>query len=271
MSRLRFQGQVLSASLQPVAGASVKIIDKDEDGQDDVILTRITNDQGNFSGTSTEWQDTRRSPIPGATLPPWTDTMILWFEVRKNGKKHDGPFMYVPGTALSAPIVVPWLEVSSTLARVNGVACDSPQDIISEVSRAANRGIPIDIEILDPTTVSAMQILTESEQEIHDWLESTNQVLGQLLQQITGRRSSGPSSTIQALAVEPVSSTVLIIIACCVLALAIGASAVLVSVAVSLTLATSKGYCTIGADQATELDAQGNTRNTVKLGLRKDC
>lgn len=271
MSRLRFQGQVMTASLQPVAGASVKIIDKDEDGQDDVILTRTTNDQGNFSGTSAEWQDARRTPIPGATLPPWTDTMILWFEVRKNGRRHDGPFMYVPGTTLSAPIVVPWSETPSELAKVNNVACDSPKDIIDAVSRAASRGVPIEIEVLDPTTVAAMQILTETDQEISDWLESTNRTLGLLLQQITGRQSAGPGTATQALVVESVSTTVLIILACCALAVAVGASAVLVSVAVSMILATSKGYCHVGASQETEVGTDGRTRNTVKVGLDKNC
>jgi hypothetical protein len=157
------------------------------------------------------------------------------------------------------------------LAKVNNVACDSPKDIIDAVSRAASRGLPIKIEVLDPTTVAAMQILTETDQEISDWLESTNSTLGLLVHQITGRQSAGPGTATQALVVESVTTTVLIILACCALAVAIGASAVLVSVAVSMILATSKGYCHVGAEQATEVGPDGRTQNTVTIGFDKNC
>jgi hypothetical protein len=259
MSKFRIQGQVLAANLAPVAGASVKIIDKDEDGRDDVILTRTTNDRGNFSGMSTEWQDTRKTPL--VDLPPWTDTKVLAFEVRKGGRAHSGPFMHVDDTT-SVPIIVPWLETPVLLAKVNGIACDSPDDIIAEVMRAARRGDRINLEVLDPVTVTALGILTEGRQETLDWLESRNPSLGQ-----TMRGLQVPTATIAV--VEPVSDTVLIILACAVLAVAIGASLVLVSVAVSLILATAMGYCDIGVDQDTEVSPDGRTQNTIKFGLTK--
>lgn len=264
MAKFRITGQVLAANMAPVAGASVRIIDKDEDGRDDVILTRTTDAQGYFRGLSSEWQDTRQTPL--VTLPPWTDTKVLAFEVRKNGRTHAGPFLHVSDTT-SVPIVVPWLESPSVLAKVNGVGCDSPNDIISAVMRAAQRGDPIQLEVLDPRAVADLQILTESRQEIIDWLESANPGLAQML-----RGSSVQRPGVYAL-VEPVSAsiagTALIIIACCFLAVSIGASLVLVGIATSLVLATAMGYCKIGVTQDTEVAPDGRTQNTVEFGLTK--
>jgi hypothetical protein len=264
MPKIRIQGQVSYWNGKPVSGATIKIVDLDEDERHDTILAATTNNRGQFSGLSKEWQDVRQMPF--ITLPAWTDTMVLQFEVTRGSQKHSGPFLYINDTT-SVPIIVPWLE-SPVLATVNGIDCDKADEILSEAIRAIQSGQRIKIQILDPASVEALQVLTESPEAILAWIEEKVPMLGQQLRQIPGLSSRNTSSAFQTFAVEPVSAS-LTILAIAILVLVSGVSIVLAGIAVTLILAVSLGYCKIEVDQGTKVGSDGATETTIDFDIAK--
>ena len=103
MSRLQIRGSVKYADLTPAVNASVKITDLDLiDNQNDTILNVDTNSAGNFSGQSSEWNDTE-GKVFGINTP---DILNLRFRVTASGGTHNGPFILVGNN--SAPIVLPF-------------------------------------------------------------------------------------------------------------------------------------------------------------------
>lgn len=270
MPKIRIQGQVSYWNGKPVSGAQIKILDLDEDNRHDTILTATTNSRGQFSGLSKEWQDVRQMPF--VNLPAWTDTMVLQFEVTRGSQKHIGPFLFVNDTT-SVPIIVPWTE-SPVLARVNGKDCEKADEIFSEAMRVIQSGQSLRIQVLDPASVEALQILTESPETILAWIEEKAPPLGRQLRQIPSLSSRSTTSSIQTLAVEPVSASAaagiaLIIIAVAVLVLVSGVSLVLAGISVTLIFAVSLGYCKIGVTQGAELDSDGTTRTDINLDIIK--
>jgi hypothetical protein len=89
--------------LTPAPNARVEIweLDLGPGGVNDKILTRTTNNQGRFSGLSSEWAD-REGVVFGV---PVLDILNLEFRVRVDGKTHRGAFVAAQGT--SVPVVLP--------------------------------------------------------------------------------------------------------------------------------------------------------------------
>jgi hypothetical protein len=104
MAKIQISGRVFYSDLSPASNAAVEIWDLDlgPRGVNDRILTRTTNDQGRFSGLSSEWAD-REGTVWGV---PVLDILNLEFRVRVNGKTYKGPFLLAAGT--SVPIVLPF-------------------------------------------------------------------------------------------------------------------------------------------------------------------
>ncbi|MCB9156329.1 MAG: hypothetical protein H6645_04345 [Caldilineaceae bacterium] len=150
---------------KPVKGATVKIIDKDIGGGDDVILTRATNALGKFAGKSKEWQDTKQVkywvplPFPGRwqtkRIPDPTDILLLEIDI-EDGEQH-GRLPFVPlGNNIEVPIVVPWIPPDTLTAtiKVNGVACDDGFDLQKKARAAFESGTPtVKIEIRGPESL----------------------------------------------------------------------------------------------------------------------
>lgn len=102
----------------PTRNASVEVIDLDPGGNDDVIWTGKTDNEGKFSGTSKEWQDTKTIQVwvQDSWLPPsghWenkkipdpTDLLLLKLRVKQAGRTHEVfPFL----NSSPVPVVVPW-------------------------------------------------------------------------------------------------------------------------------------------------------------------
>jgi hypothetical protein len=105
MAKLQISGQVLYNNLTPAPNAHVEIweLDLGPGGVNDKILTRTTNDQGRFSGLSSEWEDREGVAVFGVSVP---DILNLEFRVSVDGKTHKGPFVMGQGT--SVPIVLPF-------------------------------------------------------------------------------------------------------------------------------------------------------------------
>jgi hypothetical protein len=266
MPKIRIQGIVSYFNGSPVSGAKIKILDLDEDGRHDNILSATTDGQGRFSGLSKEWQDIRQMPF--LTLPAFTDTMVLQFEVTSGSQKHTGPFIYVNDTT-SVPIVVPWPWASNpVLVRINGRDITNAGDILSQAMNVIQSRQNLNIEVLDPRTVEIFQILTESQESILDWVEEKSAEFGRQLKLLFGSGLGSGSTRSQALVVEPVSGTAAItIIAVAVLVLVSGATAVAVGVAVSLVIAVSLGYCEIGVTQETEVGSDGQSSSKLDFGI----
>ena len=80
MAKLQISGQVLYNNLTPAPNAHVEIweLDLGPGGVNDKILTRTTNDQGRFSGLSSEWEDREGVAVFGVSVP---DILNLEFRV----------------------------------------------------------------------------------------------------------------------------------------------------------------------------------------------
>ena len=71
MAKLQISGQVLYNNLTPAPNAHVEIweLDLGPGGGNDKILSRTTNDQGRFSGLSSEWEDREGVAVFGVSAP----------------------------------------------------------------------------------------------------------------------------------------------------------------------------------------------------------
>jgi hypothetical protein len=71
MAKLQISGQVLYNNLTPAPNAHIEIweLDLGPGGVNDKILSRTTDDQGRFSGLSSEWEDREGVASLGSPCP----------------------------------------------------------------------------------------------------------------------------------------------------------------------------------------------------------
>jgi len=104
MAKIHISGSVVYNDMSPAPNAAVQIWDLDlgPGGQHDHILTRTTDNDGRFSGLSSEWKDAE-----GVVLGiPVLDVLNLEFRVTVDNKTHSGPFFMGHGNSL--PIILPF-------------------------------------------------------------------------------------------------------------------------------------------------------------------
>lgn len=104
MAKLQISGSVYYSDMTPAPNATVEIwqLDLGPGGSNDRILTKTTNNQGIFSGLSSNWDD-GEGVVFGVHLP---DLLNLEFRVKVDGQNHKGPFLWASGTSI--PIVLPF-------------------------------------------------------------------------------------------------------------------------------------------------------------------
>ena len=113
MAKLDIAAVVQYANLSPVPGATVNIIDLDRGGNgNDLILTATTDAQGKFRRQSKEWIDLNNVRIPWGGKLSTPDVLALQFRVEKDGKVHEGPFLFVSDGVLVS-ILTPWLPAEA--------------------------------------------------------------------------------------------------------------------------------------------------------------
>ena len=137
MSKLNVKAKVMYMPgpwglTEPVKGASVKIIDVDVGGTDDVIFSARTSSLGRIAGRTSDWQDTRRTrvwepfPLPGRwvtkKVPDLTDIMLLEVDIREGSHHVRAPFIFL-GNNVEVPIIVPWGK--SDIGTVVGTVVDN--------------------------------------------------------------------------------------------------------------------------------------------------
>jgi hypothetical protein len=113
MAKLDIAAVVQYANLSPVPGATVNIIDLDRGGNgNDLILAATTDAQGKFRQHSKEWVDLNNVRIPWGGKMSTPDDLALQFRVEKDGKVHEGPFLFVSDGVLVS-ILTPWLPAEA--------------------------------------------------------------------------------------------------------------------------------------------------------------
>ena len=227
---------------EPVKSASVKIIDKDPGGVDDVILTRVTNSLGKFSGTSTDWQDKKSVrywdplPFPGGwkskTISDPNDMMLLEIDIKEGNEHFRGPFVFL-GNNIEVPVVVPWGKVPPSIPatiKVNGVACDDGQDLQKKARAAFESGTSkIKIEIRGPESLPFRPFAGKNLAELKELVDDI----------MPGAKDMFYTN--------PTGAEELLAIALIILAIGAAASVTILAtaVAVSLIMALVLGYCHI--------------------------
>ena len=104
MARINVSGSVFYNDMTPAGNVEVKLIELDlMGGSNDLILTKITDGYGKFSGRTAEWKDREGTGPFGVVIP---DVFLMHFEVNTPAGTHRGPFM-MTGTG-SVPIVLPF-------------------------------------------------------------------------------------------------------------------------------------------------------------------
>jgi hypothetical protein len=104
MAKVQISGSVSYNDMSPAPNAAVEIweLDLAPGGNNDRILTRTTDNDGRFSGLSSEWKDAEGVVLGIHVL----DVLNLEFRVKVDNKTHSGPFFMGHGTSL--PIVLPF-------------------------------------------------------------------------------------------------------------------------------------------------------------------
>ena len=186
MPTINVKGKVVySPSLnginQPVAGAKVKLYDFDIGNSNDLILTKTTNNQGQFSGTTANWQDKVTVPTWEPPSPQYPfgrmvnkriddplDKMVLTMDISENDNSVHLPFVYL-GPNTEHLLVVPWGPES--IGSVNGVDCESFEQLFIKVKAAVDSQVPeITIKVKGPEGLSLQHLLKPST-ELKAWIK----------------------------------------------------------------------------------------------------
>ncbi|MEQ8836657.1 MAG: hypothetical protein RID07_07620 [Lacipirellulaceae bacterium] len=125
MPTLNIQGRVIYANGQPARNVDVKIFDMDQVNgkiKDQLIFSGVTDDDGNFSGQSIDWQKkikTERQLLPWESGFPGTvtesnydlgDILVMKARVSEGAKTQDiVPFI----SSAPVPMVLPWAPAAS--------------------------------------------------------------------------------------------------------------------------------------------------------------
>lgn len=244
MSKLKIKGKLQYIPgpwglHEPVKGAKVKIIDKDPGGVDDVILTRTTNSLGKFSGTSKDWQDTKRirywDPLSLSwktkTVPDPTDIMLLELDIKHGSNHFRGPFVFL-GNNVEVPVVVPWgkSDFALTTYEVNGTPCTDGQDLQKKARAAFESGVSrVTITIRGPESIPFLPLAGKNLSQLKELVDDI----------LPGAKDMLYPNPCEAACLTAIAFLILAVGA------ATAISVVASAIAVSLVLGTVLGYCIV--------------------------
>lgn len=247
MASLNIRGRVMAfPGNEGLQHANVVIIDIDSGGNgDDVIFSGTTDENGYFSGTSTDWVDTNTVrvdkpwPLHGSADVPTPDALALKVRIRKGGDDTGYlPFVNPPSGAPVVPIIVNIINVRHK-PQVNGQDCSDGYELQKKAREALERGDPeVVISLYGPDATPFMAF--------------GGRELGKLRDLATGRLPGlGPMiSTKPAVANEMLAISLII--------LSVGAAysvgVIATAVAFALILALILGYKKIWVEVSTGAD-----------------
>lgn len=241
---------------KPVAGASIKIEDLDLPGrQNDVIWQGSTDSNGNFQGTTSDWQDRITvTPAthftPAITIADPTDIMLLQITISQNTptgtKQITAPFVWLGNNLPSPPMLVTW-GPPDAVVKINGHECYTRQDIESNTTTAINSGSPLTIQVYGPDAL-LLQPLTLPTDQLRNWIKQ------RYSGSVNGLLDGIPFPTPPDWAV----GVFVILVGVGILCLAIGASVILVCLGIAVIYAVSQHYKNISVHQKTDASTGQN-------------
>lgn len=120
----------------PAAGVNISLTDKDVGSADDTIWTGVTNSNGEFSGRTSDWRDTKTITVSGPTgtyqqnVADASDVMSLQAKVKQRVDSLSyemlAPFIPAPPGMPQPPIVLNWGPPGRAKVTVNGFRAISP-------------------------------------------------------------------------------------------------------------------------------------------------
>jgi len=151
----------------PVPNATVELIDVDLPGKsDDAIYQGTTNQQGSFSGTTSDWQDYVDLPpvwVQDSIFPPrghWenkrapdpSDVLFLRARIREtrpDGVKSTELVFPYTGNGGPAPVVPvpwgPWQAPAVSLVEINGEGFSDPAAVLAKLRTLIDDGKHVEI------------------------------------------------------------------------------------------------------------------------------
>ncbi len=148
MASLNIRGRVMAfPGNEGLQHATVEVIDVDSGGNgNDIIFSGTTDENGYFSGTSSDWVDANTVRIPkpfpfhGSVDVPTPDVLVLKIRVRKGAwDSGDLPFLNPPPGAPVAPIIVNCVNARRK-PQVNGQDCSDGYELQKKAREALERG-----------------------------------------------------------------------------------------------------------------------------------
>ncbi|MEM7118265.1 MAG: hypothetical protein AAF614_37905 [Chloroflexota bacterium] len=281
MAKLKLKGRVVYppgpwGANKPVANAKITIQDIDLPGQkNDTIFTATADANGRFSGTSAEWQDTKKVRYwhinPG--FPPtgrWatktildpTDIMTLTIKIEADGTEITGPYPFL-GDNVEVLLPVPWIPPQPPAwGRLNGTSFDDTQTLLDSLMTRIEAKGTVELELFGGWAEEAqalVELINTSPLEL-----AQNVFPGSQSGSITLALASGLTLTISASALMSMGALVLALGAFVLLT---GAAVFVSALGIAVILAIVNGYCDISAGQHTSTDQNGNPTNGVKIML----
>jgi len=213
-----------------------------------LIFRGTTDEEGKFHGLSREWVDSNWVSIPSPFGPNGRvqipDLIDLDFIVTKGGESHRGPFIHLAEN-LSAPIICPWNNPKPLFAKVDGKFFFDANAAQKKIIQLIKSNSKFELEIFDPVVRNALSPLANGKK-------------------VTRRFVEGRMST---MALEPVSSIGITLLAVAAIILVTGAAISVVLIGVAIILAIEKG-CSPNVEKATGLDQDGQVQDTLKVQFR---
>jgi len=265
MAQLQLKGKVFYmpgtwGPAVPVQGATVKIIDIDQPGKgDDQIWTGTTDANGNFQGTSSEWQDstTNRLWVPDwrgghwetFTVPDITDILVLQARVSQGGHETVLPFVFIGNNIESPPLIVAWGPPPRVLGKVNGVECTSVTAMNDKLKTAIQaNSTPITIEVYG-LEATALRPLAQAPDQLRTWVR---------------QRLNLPAGAYNPWGGDDVFW---VLVGVAIIILAVGASALMIAIGIAIIIAVLKGYKNVNVEQCINVPAGAG--DCVKLILAR--
>jgi hypothetical protein len=274
MANLQLKGKVIYmpgswGTNVPAANVSVSVIDVDAPSRgDDLIWTGLTDGNGNFQGTSNEWQDTLTTskwvfdgfkgfpPIPtghwetSSTLDV-SDILALQARIKDGARETALPFVYINDSTSSPPLVLPWGPPLRILGKVNNVDCTTPLQLNRAIKAAADSNTSnITIEIYGPDA-NLLAPLTQSKQQAEEWVRQQLKLTEEM------HRGVIVGSTVSASTLFAVGFIII----------AVGVSFLLICCGLGLLYAIHKGYININVEQCVWVPPGAGS--CVKINMNK--
>lgn len=158
MARLDIHGTVRYipgpwGAARPAAGVDIKLIDVDVGNPSDTIWTGVTDAAGAFSGTTSDWRDTRsvtvgRGPASVTTqVADPGDVLVLRVQVSQRiGARLfqvELPFITAPPGTPQPPLLLPWGPAGRSQILVNGTPVASLQAFATLLGQVFNIGTAV--------------------------------------------------------------------------------------------------------------------------------